>query len=358
MRFSNVQWRPRSMAGMLSVLLMSLALAPARSANAQPTRTTKAATPSPAEMLARVDRDLNRVRQLNAQGDHQRAVQLLKAGQFSEAEQLFKRREKEWADDPVMAISFDNLLYATDVRDPGYLDVLDRWVAERPSYLSFTVRGNQRLARGYELRGTASISETTERSLLLMQVMHRNAVSDFREAIALKPDFAAPYTGIVSAMKANDGSSLDMLGVLGQITQKRPYNFSTREAYLFALTPRWGGSIEQMQGFVESLDPYVRGNSQLWLLRGYVYKEIGNILLQQKTETSAQQALDAFNEALSFGTSVQFLYGRGWAHTQLKMYDAAMVDFDRCLALVPRYSECESARQTLQRWLISRPQGK
>jgi tetratricopeptide (TPR) repeat protein len=100
--------------------------------------------------------------------------------------------------------------------------------------------------------------------------------------------------------------------------------------YMSALTPRWGGSYEEMMEFArERNDP---SNPRLRLLPGYIALDKADLLLIDK---EPRQALTTIQLAFAFGEHWEFLYERAAVKDHLDDLEEAMADLNRALALRP-----------------------
>ena len=68
-----------------------------------------------------------------------------------------------------------------------------------------------------------------------------------------------------------------------------PASYKIRAHYLYSITPRWGGSFEEMQAFINESLTHVSENPKLELLLGIFYAEAGEMLALDRKYSVAEK---------------------------------------------------------------------
>jgi len=177
-------------------------------------------------------------------------LQHVKSGRFDALEKYFSSLENKFDQGQ---ISEEELV---DAYRPFYLqhDVLsgdlNLWVEQRSSYTAHLARGIYFRKLGELNRGTRFASETPPEKLDFMIRMFQVAKRDFWRALQLKPvSYLATLHLLNIAQFEGDRKSARMYVNLAN--RIHPTNFMARARYLIHLQPRWGGTHEQMQWFID-----------------------------------------------------------------------------------------------------------
>lgn len=78
---------------------------------------------------------------------------LILEGKFDELESTFKSCYEKYLADPSYEFLFLSLTESLNNDDPKILKQLNKWVQEKPSYISYGVRGRYKVILGYNVRG-------------------------------------------------------------------------------------------------------------------------------------------------------------------------------------------------------------
>jgi tetratricopeptide (TPR) repeat protein len=275
-------------------------------------------------MAARATAALNAARKLD-NPDVNEVTNLILQEKYKEFEKRSKYYERKFLNDPLYESPLIKLYCALDCRNSLLLEKLDKWVRNRPSYISYGARGIYKVNRGYLIRGTKYIRETPPEDILKMEVIHREAESDLKSAIKANKRFAPAYCALMQIEKAS-GNIDGLKRILADAIHSIPETYYIRYTYLTALHPRWGGSYELMQEYASSISKEALINPRIWSLKGEVPAELGYTALLNK---DYNKAIQYYTEALSYGERMGFLKYRGRMFMKVKKYDLALEDFMR-----------------------------
>ena len=253
---------------------------------------------------------------------HRRFAELTRHVETLQADFEADHRKEYWPIDALDA-------FAT--ADPTVTPLVDEWVAAAPrSFASFAARAVHWRAIANQRRGTKYISETSQAQLDGMNQAHQQAITDLRQALALRPGLVAAYRQLILiAQKGSDGSVVRAL--LDRALEACPACFQVRVSYLVTRTPRWGGSYPEMTRFARETARR-GGNPKLRLLAGYADWDRCSFAGLEKDWAAARGACDA---AVAVGEHWQFLHERGELAARLGDHESALRDLERALALRP-----------------------
>ena len=116
-----------------------------------------------------------------------------------------------------------------------------------------------------------------------------------------------------------------------------PESFLICAQYMWAITPRWGGSYEQMEEFSQQAEAYYDMNPELTVLCGFIYSDQANRLRRNE---KYQQASKLYAEAIAYGDNFEFYHERAELyHYYLDKPDKALADFEKSIDHNPRHFE-------------------
>lgn len=186
-------------------------------------------------------------------------------------------------------------------------------------------------ATGFERRGDRVIAQTTVAQLAGMRNAFDSAFLDYRRALELerKPTFA--YWGLITIGSAIGVDKRALAGLLQEAIAVEPLTSNVRLAYLGALKPQWGGSVEEMEAFLretKSKCPKVRELRQMEAhvasAKALVARYTGDVATGVRESDRAVQLAE------------KTLRDRAWAHFVAKNYDQAIADADEAM----KYEDC------------------
>lgn len=272
---------------------------------------------------------------------------LLMKGEFEKLDSIIDQTEKIAQNDPTLEFQRHAAIRSVDWRNPNLLAALDRWVMQRPSARSHTARGVYLEQRAFDLRGTRFAKDTPALNYELMNMVAKLAVQDLMKAISLDRTYIPAYTHLITISMISRDLGVDAHQLVTQISQLQPSNYEPREAFLWTLDPRWGGSYEAMFRFAESAASDAKHNPLLWLLTGKVYHR----LTQYREPNNPEQDIKDLTEALKYGETNFLLEARGDAYWRHKNYTAAIADYSKCVANNPTGPHrCTSRLKALTDW--------
>jgi tetratricopeptide (TPR) repeat protein len=252
----------------------------------------------------------------------QEVTALILQERFEEFERRSKLYEAGFAQDPAYESPLIKLYDALERRNDKVLEKLDKWVASRPSYISYGARGVWKEKRGYWLRGGESIERVPNDAFASMRRVHDEARGDLLVALEMNAKFVPAYNSLIRIERAS-GRRKSAKAMLANAVRAVPLTYYVRFEYLQSLTPRWGGSYERMQTYTNDLDKKAMANPRIWNLKGEAFAERGD---SARNAGDYDSAIRHYTTALSYGDRMAFLKDRGYVYMKLKQHDLALAD--------------------------------
>jgi tetratricopeptide (TPR) repeat protein len=255
----------------------------------------------------------------------QEVTSLILQQRFEEFERRSKAYEAKFALDPVYESPLIKLYDALERSNNKVLEKLDKWVASRPSYISYAARGVWKERRGYWLRGGEFIERMPPEAIASMSRVHDEARRDLLIALEMNSKFVPAYNSLIRTERAR-GSRTSAKAILATAVREIPQTYYVRFEYLQILTPRWGGSYKKMQTYTDDLDNKAMANARIWSLKGEAFADRGE---RAWNAGDYEGAIRHYTAALSYGDRMEFLKHRGYLYMTLSQYDRALADLIR-----------------------------
>lgn len=145
--------------------------------------------------------------------------------------------------------------------DPALQSAHDEWVDKYPrSYAARIGRASYFRTIGWERRGGKWIRETPEQNIREMLTYFGKATEDLQVALGLTDKPILAYFHLLNMSKARGSGAYDA-SLIAAANKIDPGNYVARRAYLKNLVPRWGGSHEAMDKFLEQSRPSVSADT-------------------------------------------------------------------------------------------------
>lgn len=234
--------------------------------------------------------------------------------------------------------------FAFSVSGTDYEELLNQWVDSHPdSYQPYLARASYFHYLGWESRGGKWASETSHYQIKKMQEYFTKAKWDIEKSLKQKQDHIVPYYVLINILKTTDERD-EIKAIVDQALAKCPESFRIRSAYLLSITPRWGGSYEEMDRFAIEAQRHATKNTRLKALKGYAFYDIGDM---QSTSKNHGLALEFLNKALAFGQESIFYEERSLIYEHLDRQDDALADINMAINLNPRDADFYYARSRI-----------
>jgi tetratricopeptide (TPR) repeat protein len=119
---------------------------------------------------------------------------------------------------------------------------------------------------------------------------------------------------------------------LAEGLKNHPYAFMIRLQYLQALTPRWGGSYQEMQKFIDECRKFSDENPRLNELSASIPADKGR---SYRFLGKNEDAIKMYDEALKISKMPVYYAERGDVYMQLQDFKSALADYEQALSLCP-----------------------
>lgn len=220
----------------------------------------------------------------------------------------------------------------------------DGWIAARPkSYVARLARGVYWHQRAWTSRGGRFSADTPKVRMEAMRRAFEQAAADLKASLVLgaQPQLSHRYL-VVTAMARGDKSGAHDAYLAG--LKADPQNYASRRAYLNALRPEWGGSVEAMSRIAVEAQQAAPSAKMREVAARLHASIIGYRALEAYRAKDYQRAFALYNEGLAGIEDSVLLENRGLVLERLERHDEAMRDFDRALALDPNSREALERR--------------
>lgn len=263
------------------------------------------------------------------------ATNLLTAGRYAELDRLMQQVQDQYRKG---AISDEQLLAAFRafyIRDPKQTPYFDKWVEQRPkSYVAHLARGIHLKYVGMEARGNKFISQTSREQLDGMMQAFKPAIADLRASMALdaKPLLSFHHLIDIGNFLGLREMNRDLIRATENVD---PKNFVVRYKFLLTLQSRWGGSVKEMQEFVDECKRVGLPSDKLRVMQRAVTEDQAWVYYhREKNYEAAARTYELLLEEAPLGSDI--LRDLVWARIQLRQLDAAIAAATRALAQDPK----------------------
>lgn len=176
---------------------------------------------------------------------------------------------------------------------------LDQWQDLYPkSYAVRLIRGTYYKRAGFEARGTASASQTLPEKFAAMRKLHAIARPELEASLSLTEK---PYLSVFHLLDLHEGDRALHKSLMEAGTRMLPTNTLVRARYMRGLTPRWGGSYEEMKAFLAQARTSGATEDGLLELEAIMFDDMGDAALRQGDQ---QSAVRHFRRALELGQKI------------------------------------------------------
>lgn len=241
-------------------------------------------------------------------------------------------------------LSYEDLMYemmiyiALDVfgrSDPSLEPHFNAWIKHSPGrWQAYLTRGVYYVACGWQQRGRDLAINTSDEQIRGMYHFLEKAKNDLQDALILKPGLIPAYTNLIKIGKTSLFSEQETKDLVDAAVKSCPGTYSLRKAYFRNILPRWGGSISEMESFLEETRDYYSWNKRLRMLEGRIDVELGD---QKYQNEDYEGSLVFYNRAIEHGEDALYLHQRGRSLMMLDRVEEAVVDFTKAIQQRPHY---------------------
>ena len=212
------------------------------------------------------------------QKDRQVVLNLLRTAQFSRLNQLYEDLQQQYEtgliNDRDLTLQYQ-AFYDTSPENETFLN---QWVEKSPkSYPARLARGIYYASVGKEHRGSDFIRNTPAEKIL---ELHRYLDLSNRDVVDSLPLTAKPIVSVLQLLKSSkhrDGEKANRMW-LQYGNRIDPKNYGLRRQYMLTLTPRWGGSYDEMWTFLKECQDERLPSEYLRAFESRIYMDQADVL--------------------------------------------------------------------------------
>lgn len=229
---------------------------------------------------------------------------LVEQGNLSQLEAMF---------DQSLARHYSEDHFGDDIHDTfnylferiGEVDRIDRitaaWLEQAPdSAYANLARGAYFNALAGSARGSKYAEQTPPENMRRMGRLIDHALPYYDKAVAINPRLIAAYTAMVDMGMMDSRPELKQRGIR-EAKKLDPACPELALRIMYSLTPRWGGSYEQMLAYAEELRGYLPGRPQLAINMAAPYVDRGNRL--EAADQYTPETMAVLDTAVGIGSN-------------------------------------------------------
>lgn len=200
-------------------------------------------------------------------------TQQLVERRFAELDQYFLGLQQQYEQGTLSEEAFFQVLQGFRDTAPGHAQLYREWSELYPnSYASHLIHGIYLSRLGWQTRGSTWYADIPDED--------RNRMADFarhahEELITSLRFSSRPYMSYLYLLNIAqyDGTPEDRRQWVDMGNQIAPQNFYLRRRYMYTLMPRWGGSVEAMNTFLEESKKAGVPSNSLAKLEAILYED-------------------------------------------------------------------------------------
>lgn len=231
-------------------------------------------------------------------------VTLLREKKFTALDDAFKDREARTSKGEFREQALYRLTKFTDGTEPEFEPLLNEWVRiNSSSFIALLARANYHQAIGWKKRGNKFSSDTSKDQFEALDESFKKAEIDLVKASALIPLSVLPYPGLLEISSVMSVSKDNIQDILKSTNKIAPQNFIVQKMAVHRLSPRWGGSFDEMDNIIKQAKKSKLNAIDLRRLEFTVLLEKGSHL--KNVEKRILEALPYFTQAAKLCDSYQ-----------------------------------------------------
>lgn len=253
---------------------------------------------------------------------------LITEERYSELEKLLEALELQYsnnsANEHAWILTYYKIrdLAKREGSEEALLVFFDRWIEATDSHIAHLARGSFLTGLAWFHRGGRTSSDTPSHKFASMDHYARLAKQSFLDSLNRDPKMLPAYIQLIALGRLTSDVEQEKSSYQTAL-RLAPSSYWLRWEYMSGLEPRWGGSMEAMFGYVESLHKVIDSNPRIWRLMGRPSAYEGGQFGRQK---NYQNAIESYTQALEFSQHPVWLARRAFYHYRLQRYPEAVAD--------------------------------
>lgn len=240
---------------------------------------------------------------------------------FNEAQQDFERKRQSDKNLTEVYYGLDELHLLLDQATASKR--LDDWVRQFPSsYAARTVRGNYLADKAVQARGGKFVADTRDEQFAEMRKWHALAKRDLLASLKLTRYPLISHIKLYTiAMVGGDEKAKSIH--ISKAFEIAPASMQLHKQVMVSLSPRWGGSYEGMQAYVDKVKKGLESDKDRGILKSMIIEDKASYLTVQK---QYEAAYGLYGEAIKLRDSSNYLCKRAYLGTLLKKSSASILN--------------------------------
>lgn len=258
----------------------------------------------------------------------ERLLGALVSGDFKQLEQAYAEAQQDFERDRKTDTKLGEVYYALSdlpqrLDHPTASRQLDEWAKQFPrSYAARTVRGVYLSDRAMQARGGKFVNETSEEQFSEMRKWHALAKQDLLASLKLTRYPLMSHVELYRiAMVVSDDQ--DRSVHFAKAFEMAPASMQLHKQVMVSLTPRWGGSYEMMQAYVDKVGPKLGLDKDRGILKSMIIEDKASDMTTQKKYA---EAYALYGEAILLRDSTNYLCKRAYLGTLLKKPEVSILN--------------------------------
>jgi tetratricopeptide (TPR) repeat protein len=251
---------------------------------------------------------------------------LLRGRRFDELTRRVETAQAAFEADPGREEQVAQMWDTFGTSDPSFGALLQAWAAASDSYAPLVALGIHHRRSGWGIYEAPGVPASVSRERAKPHV--DEARRQLHRALEIHPRLAIALEHLINLEKVGPAIA-ESRRLADEAARLCPSCIGPSFEHLFALTPRWGGSYEQMQQYLADLAPRIAKFPRLAVLRGAPAWDRG---ASGRFGRDYEAALRSYDEALLYGDYWQYRRFRGDALYRLERFDEALADHEYWIA--------------------------
>lgn len=261
---------------------------------------------------------------------------LINTSSFDKLNNLLFELNKKYSNNEITEQTLITAYTGFDIKDPSYQEFFDRWIKSSPSiFQPYLASAVYQYYLGWHLRGNSYRSKTKEEKLINFERKLNESKENIGISLHLNSKSLIAYYYKMN-IAVSLGAKQDIALIKDEALKLDRTSYYIRSLYLKSLTPRWGGSFDIIQTFLEKYNKELKSAKKLNPLRGYLYKEAGDLSAIDKDNESA---IKLYSKALEFGEDHYFYFGIGKSYYRTNQHKKALINFSKAIDMNPEVAE-------------------
>jgi tetratricopeptide (TPR) repeat protein len=255
---------------------------------------------------------------------------LLASENFTEIENILSKTEQKFKIDVRYEL---NLIRAYEAfsriaeQDATHSSLahFEKWISQSKSYIPHAAMGFYYAGLAGKARGNKYIGQIPEKNLVIARSFWTKSMSSLNKSISINDKFLPSYDGIIVVGMAS-GNREAAEKAISSALSNTPEAFYIRVNYIEYLQPKWGGTYEDANKFINAAQKYGEKNPRIWTLRGLVPAMQAD---QCQLDGKYAMSISKYTEALKYGDKPSWIRGKAFGQYMISDYKGAIESMNR-----------------------------